>query len=144
MTSSNNNLWEKSATEVVSLLKNKEISSEDALNSNLKRINETHKSINAVITLCEERARKQIKNLNTKNKELEKEVPISVWADYVILDLKKPWFIVTQGCHWIRGKCFEDKQGFSNNFSRLVEKTKEQFDTIYENDSFMILKNRSS
>ena len=79
-----------------------------------------------------------------KNKELEKEVPISVWADYVILDLKKPWFIVSQGCHWIRGKCFEDKQGFSNNFSRLVEKTEEQFDTIYENDSFMILKNRSN
>ena len=33
MTSSSNNLWKKSATEVVSLLKNKEISSEDALNS---------------------------------------------------------------------------------------------------------------
>ena len=67
MTSSSNNLWKKSATEVVSLLKNKEISSEDALNSNLKRINETHSSINAVITVCEDRARKQIKNLNTTN-----------------------------------------------------------------------------
>ena len=64
MTSANNNLWKKSATEVVSLLKNKEISPEDALNSNLKRIEETHNSINAVVTVCEERARIQIKNLN--------------------------------------------------------------------------------
>ena len=64
MTSSSNNLWKKSATKVVSLLKNKEISPEDALNSNLKRIEETHNSINAVVTVCEERARIQIKNLN--------------------------------------------------------------------------------
>ena len=64
MTSSDNDLWKKSATDVVSLLKNKEISPEDALNSNLKRIEETHTSINAVITVCEERARKQIKNLS--------------------------------------------------------------------------------
>ena len=35
--------------------------------ANLKRINETHSSINAVITVCEDRARKQIKNLNTTN-----------------------------------------------------------------------------
>ena len=38
MTSSDNDLWKKSATDVVSLLKNNEISPEDALNSNLKRI----------------------------------------------------------------------------------------------------------
>jgi amidase len=69
MTSSDNDLWKKSATDVVSLLKNNEISPEDALNSNLKRIEETHNSINAVITICEDRARKQIKNLNTINKD---------------------------------------------------------------------------
>ena len=69
MTSSDNDLWKKSATDVVSLLKNNEISPEDALNSNLKRIEETHNSINAVITVCEDRARKQIKNLNTINKD---------------------------------------------------------------------------
>ncbi len=69
MTSSDNDLWKKSATDVVSLLKNNEISPEDALNSNLKRIEETHNSINAVITICEDRARKQIKNLNAVNKD---------------------------------------------------------------------------
>ena len=79
----------------------------------------------------------------TKNKELKKEVTTSVWADYVILDLKKPWFIVAQSCHWIRGECFEDKQGFSNKFSNLVKTTEEQFYIIYKNDGFMILKNRS-
>ena len=34
----------------------------------------------------------------------------SLWADYIILDLKKPWFIVSQGCHWVREKCFENKK----------------------------------
>ncbi len=79
-----------------------------------------------------------------KNKKIDKKINTLVWADYVILDLKKPWFIVAQGCHWVRGKCFEDRQGFSNKFYSLVEKTKAQFDTIYENDGFIILKNRSN
>jgi amidase len=64
MPSPTNDLWKKSATEVVSLLKKKELSPNEVLNENLKRIKATHNSINAVVTLCEERARNQIKNLN--------------------------------------------------------------------------------
>jgi uncharacterized membrane protein len=67
----------------------------------------------------------------------------SLWADYIILDLKKPWFIVSQGCHWVREKCFEKEKGFANRFSSLVEKSEERFDIIYINDGFMIFKNRS-
>ena len=69
MASSEKNLWEKSATEVVSLLRSKEISPDEALDENLKRIKETHSSINAVVTICEERARHQIKNLDTERKD---------------------------------------------------------------------------
>ena len=65
MALSEENLWKKSATEVVSLLKRKEISPDEALDANLKRIKETHSSINAVVTICEKRARHQIKNLDT-------------------------------------------------------------------------------
>ena len=69
MASSEKNLWEKSATEIVSLLRSKEISPDEALDENLKRIKETHSSINAVVTICEERARHQIKNLDTERKD---------------------------------------------------------------------------
>ena len=69
MALSEENLWKKSATEVVSMLKRKEISPDEALDANLKRIKETHSSINAVVTLCEKRARHQIKNLDTSRKD---------------------------------------------------------------------------
>ena len=69
MASSEEILWKKSATEVVSLLKRKEISPDEALDENLKRIKETHSSINAIVTVCDERARHQIKNLDTERKD---------------------------------------------------------------------------
>ena len=77
-----------------------------------------------------------------KHKKLEKNVSNPVWADYVILDLKKPWFITSLGCHWVGGACLESQQEFTSKFSSLVEKTAENFDTIYANDGFMILKKR--
>lgn len=79
-----------------------------------------------------------------KHKKLEKNVSNPVWADYVILDLKKPWFITSLGCHWVGGTCLENQQEFTSKFSSLVEKTADNFDTIYENDGFMIFKNRSN
>ena len=78
-----------------------------------------------------------------KHKKLEKNISNPAWADYVILDLKKPWFIVAQGCHWVKGICLEGQQKFTSKFSRLIKKTEQDFETIYENDEFLILKNRS-
>ena len=52
------------AVEVVELLRKKEISPEELLDSSFERINQVEPSINAIPTLCEERAREAIKNLN--------------------------------------------------------------------------------
>ena len=60
-----NILWKKSAKEMLSLLIDKSVSPAEALNSIMERIKETHKDINAVVTLCEERAQESIKNINT-------------------------------------------------------------------------------
>ena len=68
MSSDKIHLWEKSAVEVIALLKNKEISPKEVLDSTLNRINETHKSINAVVTLCKDRAIKQIQTINSRMK----------------------------------------------------------------------------
>jgi len=78
-----------------------------------------------------------------KNKKLEKNISNPVWADYVVLDIKKSWFIVDRGCHWIQGTCLKGQNQFTSEFSDLVEKAVANFDTVYENDGFMILKNRS-
>ena len=68
-------------------------------------------------------------------------------ADYVILDLKKPWFISENGyllsCHWVEGKC-RNAKNFEENFLHHVDMTKKIFETVYNNDQFIILKRSSS
>jgi len=64
-----------------------------------------------------------------------------IWSDYVVLDIKRPWFIVDQGCHWIAGKCQNDTD-FESDFLAQLDQTKERFETIYENDGLIILKRR--
>lgn len=60
------------------------------------------------------------------------------WADYVVLDLKRPWFLADQGCDWHSGKC-RDKD-VEKKFLDQVGKTKASFNTVFEKDGFMILK----
>lgn len=62
-----------------------------------------------------------------------------IWGDYVVLDLKRPWFIEDKGCHWKNGKCIENDE-FSFRFLALVQQTREHFDTVFEKDDFYILK----
>ncbi len=64
-------------------------------------------------------------------------------ANYVVLDLKRPWFIVGQGCYWVSNKCKDDEQ-FKVYFLDLVSKTRQDFDTIFKEDGFIILKRRNS
>ena len=58
-----NELVKLSAKEVVSLLKRKEVSPLDLIDAAEDRINETDPAINALPTLCLDRARKQAQKL---------------------------------------------------------------------------------
>lgn len=62
------------------------------------------------------------------------------YADYVVLDLKRPWFIVDKGCEWIYGEC-RDKEK-AREFLDLVANTKARYKTLFERDGFMILERR--
>ena len=62
-------------------------------------------------------------------------------ADYIILDLKRPWFIADRGCHWLRGRCLNDL-AFEKEFLGLVESSNKYFKIVFESDGFMILKRR--
>ncbi len=64
------------------------------------------------------------------------------WADYIILDLKRPWFIVDRSCHWFEEKCVNDP-AFESEFLGLVDKSRKYFDPVFENDGFMILKRKT-
>ncbi len=50
-------LWKLSATETVELLKRREVSPRELVEAALERIAQTNPRINAIVTLCEERAR---------------------------------------------------------------------------------------
>jgi len=59
-------------------------------------------------------------------------------ADYVVLDLKRPWFIIDKGCDWLYGACRNDEM--AAKFLRLVYETRQRYSTVFERDGFMILR----
>ena len=60
------------------------------------------------------------------------------YADYVVLDLQRPWFIVDRGCDWLYGACRNPE--VAAKFLRLVDETRRHYDTVFEQDGFMILR----
>lgn len=61
-------------------------------------------------------------------------------AQYVVLDLKRPWFVVDKGCEWKDGSCRD--QALAAVFKENLEQTLLLFETVVEDDGFMILKRR--
>ncbi len=72
-----------------------------------------------------------------KNNEIYK----NVMADYVVLDLKRPPYLVDKGCHWVDGKC-RNKKEFVAEFENLVIRTREEYLTVFSEDDFYIFKRR--
>ncbi|MFQ5451507.1 MAG: hypothetical protein ACE5E9_12840 [Nitrospinaceae bacterium] len=64
-----------------------------------------------------------------------------IWADYVVLDLKRPWSLLDKGCAWRNGKC-RDNGKFASRFLSTIQQTTERFDTVFEKDGFYILKRK--
>jgi uncharacterized membrane protein len=62
----------------------------------------------------------------------------SIKSDFVVLDLKRPWFLKDKGCSWLYGKCSDDI--FGNKYLSWVEKTKNIMQVVFESDGFIILK----
>jgi hypothetical protein len=60
------------------------------------------------------------------------------YADYVVLDLKRPWFIIDKGCDWLYGACRNDEM--AAKFLHLVNETRQRYNTVFERDGFTILR----
>lgn len=63
-------------------------------------------------------------------------------VDYVVLDSKRPWFVIDQGCDWLYGRCTNDK--VANEYLGWVEKAKSIMKVAFERDGFIILKRNSN
>lgn len=53
------------------------------------------------------------------------------YADYVVLDLKRPFFLIDRGCEGRYGEC-----------RNWVGYTRAHYDAVYQRDGFMILRRR--
>lgn len=61
-------------------------------------------------------------------------------AEYIVLDLKRPWFVVDKGCEWRNGACRDP--AMAERFLLDVEAARALFDTVVEDDGFLLLKRR--
>ena len=77
MTNSIDSLWKLNAKKLIDLLDKKEISPLEILDANVNRINEVNKNINAVVTLCKERATHNISKTGGENTIL-KNIPVLI------------------------------------------------------------------
>ena len=59
-------LWKNSASEIIKLIDKKEITAEEVLLSNIDRINQINPEINALVTICEDRAKASLAINNEK------------------------------------------------------------------------------
>ena len=62
------------------------------------------------------------------------------YADYVVLDLKRPYFVIDRGCNWIYGECLDKEM--EKKFLNWVVYTRSIYVTVFERDGFMILRRR--
>ena len=63
-----------------------------------------------------------------------------VSTDFIILDLKRPWFVLDSGCDWLYSAC--QNVEMADKFLRLVDETLQRYSTVFEHDGFMILKRK--
>lgn len=63
------------------------------------------------------------------------------YAEYVVLDMKRPYYIIDEGCNWVYGKC--KNKHVETHFLSLVSQTRTGYSTIFEYDGFEILQRRA-
>lgn len=63
------------------------------------------------------------------------------YADYVVLDDKRPWFLGDQGCQWLFGRCTDARA--AARYRDAVSAARQQYAVVYEDDGFSILRRRT-
>lgn len=63
------------------------------------------------------------------------------FADYVVIDLLRPYFLLDYGCEWVYSKCRNTEM--ERRFLDWVAYASSFYDTVFEQDGFIILRRRS-
>lgn len=61
-----------------------------------------------------------------------------VLAEFVVLDMKRPWFVVDRGCTWLYNECTDEK--VAAEYVGWIAKTKQVLEVVFEKDGFLILR----
>ncbi|SFD32383.1 Predicted membrane protein [Paracidovorax konjaci] len=59
-------------------------------------------------------------------------------ADYVVLDEKRPWFLLDQGCLWLHGRCTDEAA--AQRYRGAVAEVRKRYALVYEDDGFSIFR----
>ncbi|MFC4161768.1 DUF2079 domain-containing protein [Chitinimonas lacunae] len=59
------------------------------------------------------------------------------WADYVVLDMRRPWFVLDRGCDWRYDRCHD--QTVAARYLDAVAQTRRRYAVVHEDDGFLIL-----
>jgi uncharacterized membrane protein len=59
------------------------------------------------------------------------------YADYVVLDMKRPYFVIDLGCTWLYGACQDES--VENIFLNYVSFARKYYEVVFEQDGFIIL-----
>jgi hypothetical protein len=66
-------------------------------------------------------------------------LPVRSWqAQYVILDLKRPWFVLDQGCEFQNGACRDEE--VAREFNALVIRARQELETVHDEGGLLILR----
>ncbi|WP_375574452.1 DUF2079 domain-containing protein [Paracidovorax oryzae] len=63
-------------------------------------------------------------------------------ADYVVLDERRPWFLLDQGCLWLHGQCSD--AAAAARYRGAVAEARRLYSVVYEDDGFSILRRREN
>ena len=63
-----------------------------------------------------------------------------LYADYIVLDLSRPWYLVDRGCEWLYGKC--ENKSAKKEFLLSLKSAEINYSNIYLNDNFYIYKRK--
>jgi uncharacterized membrane protein len=66
-------------------------------------------------------------------------LPVRSWqAQYVLLDLTRPWFVLDRGCEFMQGACRDED--VAREFNVFVIRARQEFETLYDQGGFLILR----
>ncbi|WP_075355923.1 DUF2079 domain-containing protein, partial [Desulfovibrio sp. DV] len=66
-------------------------------------------------------------------------LPVRTWeAQYVLLDLTRPWFVLDRGCEFIQGACRDED--VAREFNVMVITARQKLETVYDQGGFLILR----